>query len=84
MTEQEHVAVLIISHRHGDIVSVHRTLAGAQRALHAYVAMWWDDELKDASETPEPMPDDEAEAITRYFEVVEDETYSIELQPLGD
>jgi hypothetical protein len=76
------LTALLVRHRHGQDLSLHPSHDGAKAALVAYVRYWWTDELPD-----EPEPADDGEAITRYFDRLEDEDYQIEpvaLQPAPD
>jgi hypothetical protein len=66
------VWVMVISHRHGDDVSVFATRQGAVDCLATYVEDNWA-YLFGA----DPMPDDVDVAITKWFDVVGDEHYTI-------
>ena len=72
-----------IETRHGTDNSAHITQAGAERAVQRYVAYWWDEEMQaeHGDEAP-PMPEDPDEAVTLYFEELDDEYYSIEQIPV--
>lgn len=71
--------VLVIEHRHGANTYVHKTEAGAQQSLRAYVDDNWAQELG-----TRPVPDDEEDMIAEYFERVDDEHYSLDTNTLGD
>lgn len=77
------VHVLIISHPHGENVSVHRTEGGALAALLDYVMEWWHDVMDG-----EPPPKDWKDAIDIYFERMADnglghsESYLLEMRAL--
>lgn len=64
---------LVIEHRHGTDVTVHRTREGALAKVDQFVADWWADEVGE----DEPMPEDPAVARQTYFETVADEDYLI-------
>jgi hypothetical protein len=68
------VWVLTVIHKHGYDVSAHTTQEGAHGALASYVGDWWDQEMSE-----ELIPDDDGEAIDRYFAKMSDaESYSID------
>lgn len=64
---------LVIEHRHGTDVTVHRSREGALAKVDQFVADWWDTEMGE----DEPMPEDPAAARQTYFESVDDEDYLI-------
>lgn len=70
------IQVLIIDHRHGRNVSLHRTIEAASAELLQYVNEWWDHEFPN---TPKPAG---SEAIDAYFEKHAQEFYSIEQSSL--
>lgn len=67
------VWVLVIEHRHGFDVFVHRTQEGARQRLLAFVLEWWDREMDGA-----PQPDSPDLAIDMYFEENDREFYSLD------
>lgn len=71
--DEEFVHVLVIDHRQGTNVHVHRTEAGARLILRTFVNEWWEDELGDI-----PMPEDDDEAITEYFMKANGESYTLQ------
>lgn len=79
------IFVLTISHRHGGDIYVHQTREGAERNLEGYCRMWWEEAAwNDEDDGEDPAePEDPTELITRYFSLMEDESYSIEEEPLG-
>ncbi|AXV09881.1 hypothetical protein DVS28_b0111 (plasmid) [Euzebya pacifica] len=62
---------LTISHAHGIDAFVFDTQDEGLDHLHAYVTEWWAEELNS------PIPTDRAEAIERYFLVVDGEDYAL-------
>jgi hypothetical protein len=70
----EQVFVCVVGHRHGQDLWVGRTEKAVSEVLADYCREWWDDNvlLKD-----QPAPDDDNEAIQRYFAVNEDEDFDI-------
>ncbi|MGQ7794497.1 hypothetical protein ACUN0C_18995 [Faunimonas sp. B44] len=60
--------VASITHNYGTDLYAARTKKGILRQIHAYVEEWWEHEGLEG-----PMPDDEEEAISEYFEHVDDE-----------
>jgi hypothetical protein len=77
------VWLLSIEHRHGTNHSAHLTERGAQDAVYDHVCIWWDEEANRWSDEPQAQPDDPAEAVEAYFDLVEDEYYYIEEVPVG-
>jgi hypothetical protein len=78
-------AVLTITHRQGDDISVHDDQAEAMRELAAFARRWWP-ELRDCdgcdaapgeSAAPEEPPRNDAEAIRIYFAWQPDEYWHI-------
>jgi hypothetical protein len=63
------VWVLAIEHRHGMNIGVYTDRAALDNGLLAYVIREWHDECE------EEPPEDNEEMITRYFELVDDESY---------
>ena len=59
--------VLITEHSDDLTATIHRSRKGAKDALFEYVKGYWTKEVGD-----EPVPEDRAEAIRRYFEVSEE------------
>jgi hypothetical protein len=57
---------------HGIDVWAHSTKEKAEASLEEYVRSWWDQEMDD-----EPIPTDRWEAITEYFEEMENESWII-------
>lgn len=82
------VWVLRVDHRHGEDVYVHQTEEGARDSLEGYCRLWWNEAAahiasdEGLDEEPEE-PTDRDELITRYFEAILDEQWSIEPQVLG-
>jgi len=74
------VFVLIVEHRHGQNVAVHKTRAEAEANLDSYVVEWWSDLGPGIGGDPEvPMPDNATDRIARYFgDHPDNEYYSIE------
>lgn len=69
------VYVLVISHRHGDNVTVHTTEEGAHGELAAYCDERWNSWEHPTTAT---KPEDNQELIDGYFETVSgDESYEI-------
>lgn len=60
------VFVLVISHKHGEDVSVHRTNEGAMEELYQFVQEWWESRMEG------PLPSDKADAISAYFTEMSD------------
>ncbi|MGQ7794447.1 hypothetical protein ACUN0C_18735 [Faunimonas sp. B44] len=60
--------VASITHSYGTDLYAARTKKGLLRQIHAYVEEWWEDEGLGTE-----MPHDTEEAISEYFERVEDE-----------
>jgi hypothetical protein len=76
------LTALLIDHRHGTDLTLHPTHDAAKVALVRYVRTWWARELPD-----EPEPADDDEAVSCYFDRIEDEDKRIEpanLQPASD
>lgn len=73
MTNRKAITVytLLISHRHGEDVSVFASGAERDGALLAYVQAWWDSELN----LPMPLASPN-EIIAAYFEAAEGEYYA--------
>jgi hypothetical protein len=69
------VWVLSISHRHGEDISVHQTDKGANAALAAYCAEYWDE--CDQNGEDHDKPDDIDDLITQYFDGTDNESYEI-------
>jgi hypothetical protein len=77
------VWVLSISHRHGEDISVYQTDTGANAALAAYCAEWWDNECS-RNGVYRTRPADIDQLISQYFDGTDDENYEIRcltLQP---
>ena len=72
--EPQQVWVLITETAYGTDISAHRTETGAWDNLAGFVAEWWDREMGS-----EALPSEPREAIDAYFEMVEDENYTLEL-----
>lgn len=64
----DRVIVLLIDHRHGTDVSLHRTQKGAHKALVEYVRDEWKNE-----QLEESMPKDEEEMIEQYFQIMREQ-----------
>jgi hypothetical protein len=76
--EKPTVYVATLTTKHGVDISVHRSEAGAEEAVHEYVSYWWDEEMGEAE-----MPADHKAAVDAYFDAVgEREFYDIETSPL--
>lgn len=69
------VWALLISHRHGEDVTIHTTEVGARGTLAAYVRTWWVEDGPGAKRG-EPLPDDPDTAVGAYFDD-SDEWYSL-------
>lgn len=82
-TTGERVVILTIDHRHGTDVSAYRTHDGASKAVAAYVKDWWND-LSRWTDDPPELPKDDNEAISLYFDIMEDEHVEFTTVPLGD
>jgi hypothetical protein len=67
------VYLLRVDHRHGVNSTIHATYESGKRGLLDYVKHSWEWELDNA-----PMPDDGDETIAKYFELVEDELYTLD------
>lgn len=67
-TGADEVFVVVIAHRHGTDVWAAGSQRRADEIVFRYVADWWSQEIHN-----ERMPTDRAEAVRRYFEVVEHE-----------
>jgi hypothetical protein len=75
------VWILVISHRYGDDITAYGTQELAWATLVDYVRDWWDHETKgrDFDEGEDPScPEDDTEAVEQYFNLVDDEFYSIQ------
>jgi hypothetical protein len=72
--------VLSIDHRHGLVVSLHRSEEDARAELRAWAELWWEDEIRDELK-PEELGDVDVE---RYFQLVESEGYVLELVAVSD
>lgn len=73
---------LVIDHQYDTDLSVHRTEEGARARLFTFVSDWWDQEMNATGEVP--MPEQPDEAISAYFEGVEDEFYTIKPVTIED
>ena len=73
----ENMWVLMVEHRHGTDVSIHRTEQGAKDALTVYVDYWWGREFPGAA-----APADDNERVTEYFERIHDEFHTINEAPV--
>lgn len=65
------VTYLLISHRHGEDVTVHWTHEHAENAVYEYVVQWWS--VDDCT-----VPADPREAVEKYFAEAGDEWYRID------
>lgn len=74
------VWLLITTSRHGDSATVHSTKEGAWNTLYEYVKEEWDAEVNSrwSSGKDKKVPKDKNKAVTRYFDTVQDEFYTLE------
>jgi hypothetical protein len=79
---RESVWVLVISHRHGNDITVHRTKEEADGALYLYCVQWWDEYMVNANGSVKKMPKNPDVVVERYFEAAEGESYECEEHPL--
>jgi hypothetical protein len=68
---------LLIEHEHGHNLTLHATRDDADAAAFAFVAEWWPREFP-----RKRMPADRSDAIQKYFEDHDSETYVIDSHPL--
>lgn len=78
MTATGTVYVLQYTHVHGQDLSAHATLQGAEKALAGIAREWWTRELDGIAGVP-ATPDDlsDNEAVRIYFGHLDDEDYQI-------
>lgn len=71
------VQALVVTHRHGEDLTLHATVEGAMENLREYVGTWWSEavgrSVGSSDPLPEDMPDDLHEAIEAYFSAMEDD-----------
>ena len=74
------VWVLTITHKHGTDVRAFATEDGALNALGDYTGEWWESvaDVGSSDGSPVPEPTDRDERITRYFEQIGDEWFTLE------
>jgi hypothetical protein len=75
----EDLWVLVIEHRHGTDVTIHRSEGGARRTLYGFVDQWWTDEMPPGKECPANPHD----AIYEYFDHTE-ESYTLDTGRITD
>jgi hypothetical protein len=75
--------VLYIEHRHGCGFTVHKTEDEAQAKLADWVHEYWNEEMPKWDrewdfDNPTPIPTDNEIAIEQYFDVVQEEDFSMD------
>jgi hypothetical protein len=64
--------VLSIEHEHGENVSVHTTSEGANAAAAKFAREWWH-QIVGQADVPDEAPEDDAEAVSIYFDAQDGE-----------
>ena len=73
--QKKMIWVLAISHEYGVDCFAGETENAVRKALAKFCRYWWRDEITDKWDVKRPKTN--AEVIDKYFDYVENETYSI-------
>lgn len=75
MKKVQKVFLVVVHHKHGEDTYINATRDGATDALYEYAVSWWGDAFDREGDPPAPTvdsTDDKWEAITAYFERMEE------------